>query len=295
MILVTHCVTFCPNIIADNIKNLLAWKSYILYVHTHMTQSHIQRQARPVLKTSTDNHFNSGHLHQLHKSGKTRHHRQLAADLAQHNLNETTRLHSSHFHMLPCQPSLLAGDSSTTEASSAFPLICELWLVWKWQCFFVMKHLKSLGPSAVSWVTNRWGQWLCAWAWLWLHASLLCEMFCHQLWKHHLFHEFFCLQLTGSPKFMIRLNAYCCEVHFCPHSKVTVVCTWSKDLTLDLRVVWVSCLQEYFGHLVKTKSLSLQASETELCLCLKGHLISKQTDFWPQQEHETRPLGDDPM
>ncbi len=145
MILVTHYVTFCPNIIADNIKNLLAWKSYI-YVHTHMTQSHIQRQARPVLKTSTANHFSSGHWHQLHKLGKTRHHRHLAADLAQHSLSETTQLHSSHFHMRPCHPSLLAGDSSTTEASSAFPLICELWLVLKWQCFFVTKHLKVSWP-----------------------------------------------------------------------------------------------------------------------------------------------------
>ena len=111
-----------------------------------MTQSHIQRQARPVLKTSTDNHFSSGHLDQLHKAGKTRHHRHLAADLAQHSLNETNQLHSSHFDMPPCHPSLLAGDSSTTEASSAIPLICELWLVLKWQCFFVTKHLKVSWP-----------------------------------------------------------------------------------------------------------------------------------------------------
>ena len=167
-------------------------------------------------------------------SGKTRHHRHLAVDLAKHSLNETTRLRSSHFDMPPCHPSLLAGDSSTTEASSAFPLICWLWLAWKWQHFsFVMKHLKVSCPVCCVLGHQEMGTVALCWAWLWLHASLLCEMFCRQLWQHHLFHKLFCLQLTKSPKFMIRLDASCCEVHFC---------TWNKDLTLHLWVVWVSCL-----------------------------------------------------
>ena len=62
------------------IKKLIIYDTpYIIGLRT---LSHTpQRQARTVLKTSTDNHFSSCHSHQLLRSSKTRHYQHLAVDV----------------------------------------------------------------------------------------------------------------------------------------------------------------------------------------------------------------------